>query len=325
MWISTDPDITLNLNYSEKLEKMRNIRKCWKYRRLSLIGKILVIKSLVASHLTYMLAPLATNQRAISEIYVIFYSFLWNYKGVKIKRAVLINDYDKGGLRMIDLSLFNKSLKCTWINKYLDASNRGKWKEFFGKLDLAKFGGDLIFKCNLNKTDCSKTIPLKNLFIRELLETWSEVNFVDVIENKKHFLEQPIWDNSLIRIDNKPVSFDKQLFLHGVYKIKNLMKDSCSYLSYNDFINTYKIQINHLKYYGIISALKHLYKHTNRSNEPDDLATPEPLLALFLNSQKGNRVVYKKLASFIGTVPINSQTKWNNTISLELDSDTDAD
>ena len=95
---------------------------------------------------------------------------------------------------MIDLSLFNKSLKCTWIKKYLDASNRGKWKEFF-KLDLAKFGGDLIFKCNLNKTDCSKTIPVNNLFIRELLETWSEVNFVDVIENKKHFLTQPICTN----------------------------------------------------------------------------------------------------------------------------------
>ena len=137
-----------------------------------------------------------------------------------------------------------------------------KWKEFF-KLDLAKSGGDLIFKCNLNKTDCSKTIPVNNLFIRELLETWSEVNFVDVIENKKHFLAQPLWHNSLIRIDNKPI-FDKQLFLHGVYRIENLMKDSCtcSSLSYNDFINTYKIQINPLKYYGIISALKHLYKST---------------------------------------------------------------
>ena len=71
---------------------------------------------------------------------------------------------------------------------YLDqkiSSTRGKWKEFL-KLDLAKFGGDLIFKCNLNKTDCYKRIPVNNLFIRELLETWSEVNFVDVIENEKH-------------------------------------------------------------------------------------------------------------------------------------------
>ena len=105
---------------------MRNILKCWKCRRLSLIGKILVIKSLVASHLTYILAPVATNQRAIIEIKDTFYSFLWNDKGDKIKRTVLINDYDKGGLRMIDLSLFNKSLKCTWIKKYLQPVGNGK-------------------------------------------------------------------------------------------------------------------------------------------------------------------------------------------------------
>ena len=37
-----------------------------------------------------------------------------------------------------DLSLFNKSMKSTWIQKYLDTSNRGKWKEFF-ELEFAKF------------------------------------------------------------------------------------------------------------------------------------------------------------------------------------------
>lgn len=87
-----------------------------------------------------------------------------------------------------------------------------------------------------------------------MLEIWSEVNFIEVIKNRQHFLEQPIWHNSLIRIDNKPI-FDKQLFLHGVFKIENLMKDNSSYLSFKDFTNTYKTQINPLKYYGLISAL----------------------------------------------------------------------
>ena len=31
---------------------------------------------------------------------------------------------------MIDLSLFNKSMKSTWIQKYLDTSNRGKEYNF---------------------------------------------------------------------------------------------------------------------------------------------------------------------------------------------------
>ena len=125
-----------------------------------------------------------------------------------IKRTVLINDYDKGGVKLIDLTLFNKSMKSTWVQKCLDTSNRGKWKEFF-QLEFAKFGGSLIFKGNLNKTDCSQTIPVRNSFIRELLEIWSEVSFEDVIKNRQHFLQQPLWHNSLIRIDNKPI-FDKR-------------------------------------------------------------------------------------------------------------------
>ena len=40
----------------------------------------------------------------------------------------MINDYPEGGLKMIDIASFNKSLKATWIKKYLDLGNRGKWK-----------------------------------------------------------------------------------------------------------------------------------------------------------------------------------------------------
>ena len=84
-WISTDPAVTLRLNYTEKVNKIRSILSCWEYRRLTLIGKIQVIKSLALSQLSYILTPLATNQKFINEINDIFYSFLWNNKGDTIK------------------------------------------------------------------------------------------------------------------------------------------------------------------------------------------------------------------------------------------------
>ena len=49
----------------------------------------------------------------------------------KIKRNVMINDYAEGGLKMIDIQSFSKALKATWIRKYLDTTNKGKWKLFF--------------------------------------------------------------------------------------------------------------------------------------------------------------------------------------------------
>ena len=52
-------------------------------------------------------------------------------KGDKIKRDIITNDYANGRLKMIDIQSFNKSLKATWIKKYLDEENQGKWKYFF--------------------------------------------------------------------------------------------------------------------------------------------------------------------------------------------------
>ena len=47
-------------------------------------------------------------------------------KGDKINRQFTMKDYLKGGLRMIDMNT-SKSLKASWIKKYLDPKNNGKW------------------------------------------------------------------------------------------------------------------------------------------------------------------------------------------------------
>ena len=78
VWFSIDPEATATLNYNEKLDKVRNVLSCWKYRRLTRIGKITVLKSLVASQLVYVLSPLLTNAKVIKEVNKLFYSFLWN-------------------------------------------------------------------------------------------------------------------------------------------------------------------------------------------------------------------------------------------------------
>ena len=131
IWISTNPQLSASLNYNEKLEKVKEILRCWKYRRLTLLGKITVIKSLAVSQLVYLLSPLRSDYRILNEINDLLYTFLWNGKGDKIKRKIMINDLSAGGLKMIDISSFNKSLKTTWIKKYLDNNNKGKWKIFF--------------------------------------------------------------------------------------------------------------------------------------------------------------------------------------------------
>ena len=93
LWISTNANLSSSLNCNEKLEKVKEILRCWKYRRLTLLGKITVIKALVVSQLVYLLSPLCSNYNVLNEINDLLYNFLWNGKGDKIKRKVMINDF----------------------------------------------------------------------------------------------------------------------------------------------------------------------------------------------------------------------------------------
>ena len=204
VWLSTDPSIIISLlNYNERIEKIRSILGCWNFRRLTLLGKITVLKSLVASQLVYIFPSLQTNHEAIKEINTMFYKFLCNDKGDRIKRKVMINDYPEGGLKMIDIASFNKSLKATWIQKYLDPENHSKWKRLFDS-DLVRYGGEAILKGYLNKKDI-KNLTISDPFVKEILEIWSEVFFQETIVSDEHLLSSPLWQNSLIIIQNKPV------------------------------------------------------------------------------------------------------------------------
>ena len=57
VWFSTNPEEALEANYTDKLTKVSNCLSCWELRRLSLLGKVTVLKSLIASQLVYILIP----------------------------------------------------------------------------------------------------------------------------------------------------------------------------------------------------------------------------------------------------------------------------
>ena len=287
---------------------------CWKLRRLGLLGKITVLKSLVASQLTYIFSPLQSNNKVIKEINGIFYNFLWNDKGDKIKRNVMINDYPEGGLKMIDITSFNRSLKAIWIKKYLDAENQGSWKSFFD-LELRKYGGEVTFAGNLNKKDSCNIIKVSDPFIKEILEIWSEANFEQILMSDNHFLSSPLWYNSLIRIENKPI-FYKDWFIKGVKNVKHLMDDSRNFLSLTVFQNKYNLKVRPLAFYGLISAVKLLKGHISQNTRV--LLKYESFLSKFVVNSKPSRLVYKKLVSKKSESPSPSQQKWLEDINIMI-------
>ena len=66
---------------------------------------------------------------------------------------------------MIDIESFNKSLKSSWIKKYLDPENSSSWKSFFD-LELQSHGGQTIFLGNRTRKDACCFIEVSDPFIK---------------------------------------------------------------------------------------------------------------------------------------------------------------
>ena len=238
VWFSTEEKNSSYDNFSEKIERIKNILNSWSVRKLTLLGKITIIKSLAVSQIVHVLSSLPTHQRALKEINSLLYDFLWDKKGDKIKRVEMINDYDKGGLKMIDVQSFNESLKMKWIQGYLNNDNQGKWKLFVDYY-LQKHGGKAVFLSNLKPQDVLQ-LNIKDPFLREIIEHWTNLNYR---EKNLDFDSMFLWHNSLIRIENRPF-FNKAWFKAGVKEVKDLLNKDQTFLSYIAFIDKYNIKTN---------------------------------------------------------------------------------
>ena len=118
----------------------------------------------------------------------------------------MISDYENGGLIMIDIKLFNKALKAGWANKYLDTENHGKWNLLFD-LELRNFGGEENFRGNLSKEDLSKYIKISDTFTSEILHIWTDIKYEANISSIEQLKAQYLWQNSLIRVGNRPMHY----------------------------------------------------------------------------------------------------------------------
>ena len=140
-----------NINFPEKIEKIKN-EQLVSYHTVEIylsLEKIAILKSPIIFTIT-------------SRCYqgdCLLYDFLWDSKGDKIKRTEIINEYTKGGLKMIDLQSFNESSQIKWIKGYLDDNNKGKWKSFVNHY-LEKHSGKLFFHLILKNVK----IPLYSIF-----------------------------------------------------------------------------------------------------------------------------------------------------------------
>ena len=121
--------------------------------------------------------------------------YLWDNKHAKIACDQLIADKSQGGIKLVDFTKKNTSLKITWVHIILHSKN--DWV-FVTYQFFSAIGSD-IWKHNLDVQGVKDLITL--VFWMDVLTEWSKIHYVNPI-NKQDILAMCIWYNADICINN---------------------------------------------------------------------------------------------------------------------------
>ncbi len=127
IYFCKDVNDEYNLNVNHKINKLVNKLKVWSSRHLTLEGKALILKTFGISQLIYNMQCTRFEQIQLKEIERYIFNFIWGTKDMensrardRIKRSVMKNSYELGGLNITDIECLDRSLK---LRQFIRASS----------------------------------------------------------------------------------------------------------------------------------------------------------------------------------------------------------
>ena len=115
------------LNFQKQLLKCERIIADWNKRNLTIMGRIIVAKSLLLPNLTYVVTNTVLTRDYLQKFKTLIYNFIWKAKRDRVKREILSQNFLKGGLKMIDIDKYIKAIHIGWIQKLCE-NNQENWK-----------------------------------------------------------------------------------------------------------------------------------------------------------------------------------------------------
>lgn len=153
-----------NFNYQSKMDELKRLLSVWKRRKLTLYGRICVVKSLAISKIIHLFTTLPKPPAYImKELNTLFFHYIWK-RPDKIKRNITVSEYKHGGLRMLNLDNFITALRVTWICRTL--LDDRTWQQPFNQI-ITKYS--LFWVAGANYTAKFKN-QIENPFWKEIIE-----------------------------------------------------------------------------------------------------------------------------------------------------------
>ena len=98
--IGYDTELCVSKNWTEKINKMESLLQRWRDRSLTIIGKILIIKTLIVPLISFSVLHCVMPSWIIKRVSKLLFKFLWG-KTDKVKQDTMTGEIQQGGLKMI--------------------------------------------------------------------------------------------------------------------------------------------------------------------------------------------------------------------------------
>lgn len=305
-----------NVNLDVCIEKMKGVIKTWKARNLTLIGKIVILKSLAISKLIYVISSSSVPDLYITKIQQIIDSFIWNDGTHKIKREVLQKPIKDGGLKAPNFDLQLLSLRIMWIKRFLsekDANWKGVSRAFFPLFDLK----DIFYsRCVFDSFHFE--IPS---FYTEVLLAWRRFKSLFVPKDLLSIRKECIWFNPFIKI-NQNTLFYSSWYKKGIKFINDLVNENGDFLSHDELNAKFGINATFIDVYSLRSAIPRQWKSILfQENHIYDSATFK--IILDINNQYipvcklTSKIIYSIFLDQ-SEVSVISKGRWEESFNVEI-------
>ena len=288
-------------NYSGIVEKTKQILGAWNNRGLSLLGKVQVVNTLIASLFVYKMMVLPQIPPNIVKcLDNTVREFLWNGRKAKIAYNTLQNPKSEGGLNLVNFQRKDSSLKATWPQIL---ANEREYATIVYKVMRVDSLEENIWRCRLNPLDC-KQLKISDPFWAQVLESWSYYNYSNNFREENQIL----WYNSSIKV-NKKVIMWKDVYQKGLVYVHQLF-ENLEFKSAQTVWEEYGLTV--LRYNSLKVALPKQWKDffCTRSKQTFQPIPPHNYdTCIYVYGRSFSSRVYKYMADDILTVH-NKYIKW---------------
>ena len=251
-------------NVEAKIRSMRNAMNMWKGRDLSIKGRITLMKSLMASQFTYLASAMVIPLESLKRIDKELRTFLWNGRTPKVKRTIICQSIDNGGLGAVKIDCYINSLQLTWLRRLVsgpDVQWRAVLQGALGEIEL----GDLL-RGNMDEAQVQKMgLPE---FYRKIITEYFRLKPACRITNASEIKGQTLWYNRQIQINHNVVFF-REMYRQGI-KYLGHIESNGEIITFLELIRRYpRLSVCQYQYQCLKHAIPREWKAALRANRSD--------------------------------------------------------